>query len=145
MSSAAITVEGFIARDLTFRTAGTHEVIDVTVPVTPQKNDGGKWVDAGETVWFDATFWDDHARALLMVAEKGSLVQISGTPTARAYLKKDGTPASSISIDRPTIAVVVRRPAKGSQQPSAPVQSTVDESWAASPAGYADAGSELPF
>lgn len=116
MSRASIAVEGFISNDLTVRQAGNYRVVDVTVPVTPQKQVDGRWEDAGETEWYKATFWDDHGDAVLQSCQKGSLVTITGGLKTSTY-EKNGTAKVSLEITNPTLAVVVRRPKKGASSP----------------------------
>lgn len=115
MSSAEITVTGFVANDLEVRQAGEHRVVEVSIPHTPRKFDKARneWVDAGETTWFQGTFWNDHATAVLTSLEKGSLVTMTGTAELEVYSKRDGTPGGKVKVTNPEIAVVVRRPRKG--------------------------------
>ena len=116
MSKAAIAVEGFVSNEPSTRTAGSHTVIDITVPVTPQKFKDGKWEDSGETVWFKASFWDEHVPAILTTIDKGSLVTLAGDGIkATTY----GDPVKvSIEISNPQIALVIRRPKKGASSPA---------------------------
>lgn len=145
MSKAAVTIEAFVANELTIRTAGDHRVVDVSLPHTPsRKNDRGEWEDAGPTTWYQATFWDEHADAILNSIEKGSLVTVSGFPELEVYEKRDGTPGGKVLVKFPTLAVVVRKPKRGTTQPR------VEEPWATSapddvwstPGNYND---ETPF
>lgn len=132
MSKANITVEAFVANELSVRIAGDHRVVDVSLPHTPsKKNDQGEWVDAGPTTWYQATFWDGHADVVLQSIEKGSLVIVSGYPEIEVYRKNDGEPGGKVKINFPTLAVVVRRPKAGVK-----IQAP-DEPWA-QPAPGAD-------
>lgn len=117
MSSAEITVTGFVANELEVRQAGEHTVVEVSVPHTIRRFDKARneWVDAGDTTWFQATFWNDHATAVLTSLEKGSLVTMTGTAELEVYSKRDGTPGGKVKVTNPEIAVVVRRPRKGEQ------------------------------
>ena len=114
MSEATITIEGFVAVEVTPREAGSHRVAEVVVAHTPRKKDDrGNWVDDGDATWYKATFWDEHADAVLDRVSKGDLVQLSGGLKASTYAKKDGTTAVSLELVWPTIAVVVRKPKRG--------------------------------
>ncbi|WP_193510455.1 single-stranded DNA-binding protein [Cryobacterium sp. BB736] len=125
MSKATITLEGFVANDIEIRNAGTHRVVELSVPHTPsKKNDAGQWEDTGPTTWFSATFWDEHADAVMDTVQKGSLVHVSGSVELEVYAKRDGTPGGKVKVMFPTVAVVVRRPKRGTTQPA--------ESWAPS-------------
>lgn len=124
MSKAIVTVEGFISNELSLREAAGKNVLDVTVPVTPQKKTDNGWEDSGDTVWYKATFWEDLATAVLMSVEKGALVSLTGTPRVDIYTKADGSTSVSVVVSNPQIARIVR---KGK---AAPVQ----ESWSAEPA-----------
>ena len=147
MAKATLTIEGFIATEMKVREVTGHRIVDVTVPVTPQKkNQQGVWEDSGDTVWFKAAFWDEHGDAVLGSVEKGSLVTLTGTPKLDLYLK-EGAAAGSISLDFPTIAKVVRRPKRGGSTegqwaPSTPAPADpAGDSWNTPPAQ----SDETPF
>lgn len=130
MSKSAISIEGFVANELGLREAGGKNVLDVSIPVTPQRLVDGKWEDVGETVWWRASFWEDHAGAVLMGVEKGSLVTVTGTGVrVDTYTKNDGTTGVNLSVINPTIAAVIRRPPKGQNRPA---NAPVADSWATS-------------
>lgn len=150
MSKATITVESFIANDLEVKTAGTHRVVELSLPHTPQKQVEGAWVDAGPTTWFSATFWDEFADGVLVSVNKGTLVTVTGVPELEVYTKRDGTAGAKIKLQFPTLAVVVRKPKRGAPAaspaaaevwaPSAPAAESADV-WA-TPAAFTD---ETPF
>ena len=127
MSKLAISIEGFIANELKVREVTGHRVVDVSVPHTPsKKNAAGEWEDTGPTEWFRATFWDEHADAVLDSVEKSSLVTITGGLKTSTYEKTAGGTAVQLEILYPVLAKVVRRPARGSSSRGAA------EQWAAS-------------
>jgi single-stranded DNA-binding protein len=149
MSKAALAIEGFVSNDLEVRTAGTHRVVDVSVPHTPSKQVDGQWVNEDDkTVWFTATFWDAHADAVLDTVQKGSLVALTGSVELEVYAKRDGLPGGKINVTNPVIAVVVRKPKRGAaapiEHPWAVPESHVDQDDDAQPASpiYSD---EVPF
>jgi len=135
MAKSDIRIEGFVANEITFRDANGKQVVDVSVPVTPQKKDEqtGRWEDTGETVWYRASFWEDHAQVVAQTVEKGSLVWLAGTGIKiDQYSKKDGTPGVNLSITNPTIARIAQKPRRGSSVGStARSNAASDEPWAA--------------
>lgn len=143
MSNANITVTGFVANDLEVRQAGEHRVVEVSVPHTPRRFDKtrNEWVDAGDTTWFQGTFWDEHGDAVLQSLEKGSLVTLAGEAQLEVYSKRDGTPGGKVKITKPEISVVVRRPKRGEQASAASSVTAADDAWA-TPGTYSD---ETPF
>jgi len=140
MGKAAIAVEGFVSNEPKTRTAGSHTVIDITVPVTPQRKVDGKWEDTGDTVWYKASFWDEHVPAILTTIDKGSLVTVTGDGIKTQTYEKDGSTKVSVEITNPQLALVIRRPKKGSP---------AEEPWASSvPGPVVDSwvnDSETPF
>jgi len=119
MSKLAISIEGFIANELKIREVTGHRVVDVSVPHTPsKKNQAGEWEDTGATEWFRATFWDEHADAVLDTVQKGSLVTLTGGLKSTTYEKTAGGTAVQLEILFPVLAAVVRRPARGSSSAS---------------------------
>ena len=142
MSKLAISIEGFIANELKVREVTGHRVVDVSVPHTQsKKNAAGEWEDTGATEWFRATFWDEHADAVLDSVQKGSLVILSGGLKSGTYEKTSGGTAVQLEILYPVIAAVVRRPARGASSRGAA------EQWAAStPAAEPwNADASVPF
>ena len=128
MSKASISIEGYISNELTMREVTGHRVLDVSVPHTPSKfNEQTKvWEDNGPTTWYRATFWDEHADAVLQSVEKGSLVTLTGGQKIDLYQKKDGTWAANVTLVWPVIAAVVRKPKRGDSGPP-------QEQWATTP------------
>jgi len=98
MSKLAISIEGFIANELAIREVTGHRVLDVSVPHTPRKQENGEWVDAGPTEWFRATFWDEHADAVLFNTGKGDLVTLTGGLKSGSYTKNDGGTGISVEV-----------------------------------------------
>ena len=152
MSKATLTIEGFVAKELEFRDAGQHRVVEIVVPVTPSKKVNGEWVEEKDkTVWFEATFWDEHADVLSGLVQKGSLVTMTGGVELEVYMKRDQTPGAKVKLSFPTIAVVVRRPKRGEVRPqqteqwaeSAPAEpASGGDVWNAPAGGFND---ETPF
>lgn len=139
MSKFDIDIEAYVANEPEIRQAGNHRVVDLSLPHTPRKFDKQKneWVDAGDTVWAQATFWDEHADMVMQTVTKGTLVRVTGAAELEVYEKRDGTPGGKIRVAFPSLAVVVRRPKPGTTAPVA-----ADDSWgapAAAPSGPIEA------
>lgn len=124
MSKATISVEGFVTKDPELRQANGKAVIAVDVAHTPRKKDGNDWVDAGPTIWFQASFWERDAQAIAASVRKGTLVTVTGQPELNVYSKQDGSPGVSVRIKFGTLGVIPRdsaqQPAYGSNTPPTP-------------------------
>jgi len=130
MSKATITIEGFTARDPETREVTGHSITTVTVPVTPQKkNQQGAWEDTGDTVWYQAEFWDDHGQAVAEHVRKGHLVIVSGELEVKAWQAGEKSGTNTI-VKFPTISVVVRKPARGAQAQNGANDGPKSEPWA---------------
>jgi single stranded DNA-binding protein len=129
MSKATITVEGFVTKDPETRQAGGKAVVSVDIAHTPRKKDGDKWVDAGDTIWFQASFWERDAAPVAAAIVKGTLVTVTGSPELNMYQKQDGTTAVTIRIKGATIGVIPRE-ATNSHQSTGQGQ----QGWATAPA-----------
>ena len=105
MSTAMITIEGFAARDAELKfTPNGRAVLEVTVPITPQKkNDQGGWDDVGETAWYRCALWGSQAESTQIA--KGSLVQIVGTLKPRTW-EKDGKGGTSLEVTVKSIGIL---------------------------------------
>lgn len=141
MSKATTTIEGFVANDLEIRDVNGHRVVKVSVPHTPRKLDKqtNQWVDAGETAWFTASFWDEAVEPIIGAVTKKTLVTITGQPAPRGYTKQDGTIAVETELKFATLGVIPR-----AQQPaqSAPAQTpTSTDAWT-TPGSFGD---DTPF
>jgi single-strand DNA-binding protein len=108
MSKATITVEGFVSKDPEMRQVNGKNVIAVDIAHTPRKKDGDQWVDAGETMWFQASFWDRDAQPIASSVRKGTLVTVTGQPELNVYSKNDGTPGVSVRIKFGTLGIIPR-------------------------------------
>jgi single-strand DNA-binding protein len=108
MSKATISIEGFVANEVGIRDAKGHRVLDVSIPVTPQKpKPEGGWEDTGPTVWYRASFWDEHADALLGLVEKSSLVHLQGGVKVEPW-ERNGRSGINLIVTNPVL-VPVRR------------------------------------
>lgn len=129
MSRAPQAIEGFVAKDLELRQAAGKLVVEVSVPVTPQKQDeSGKWVDNGDTVWYRATFWEGHAEAVADTIRKGSLVLLTGTGIKVDMWTSGDKSGVNLVVTNPQIAAIVRRPKRGEVRP----QQGNEDAWASS-------------
>lgn len=126
MSKATVTVEGFVTKDPDMRQVNGKNVIAVDIAHTPRKKDGDLWVDAGETIWFQASFWDRDAQPIAAAVRKGTLVTVTGQPDLNVYTKNDGTPGVSVRIKFGTLGIIPRGSA---QQPSGAPNITPQQQW----------------
>lgn len=140
MSKATTTIEGFVANDLEVRDVNGHRVVKVTVPHTPRKLDKqtNQWVDAGETAWFSASFWDDAVDPIVATVFKKALVTITGQPAPRGYTKQDGTIAVETELKFATLGVI---PRADQPQPAQSTPAPSQEPWS-TPGSFGD---DTPF
>lgn len=145
MSRATITIDGFVSNDPKLEETRTgKQVVKITVPHTPRKlnEQTREWEDAGETTWYDATFWDDHATVVYDTLRKGDAVILTGGLKVSAW-ESSGKLGVNVEVVFPTIAKVARKPKRGQAPPadswSAPPETT--DAWAPAP----ETGSEVPF
>lgn len=151
MSRATITVEGFVSKDPELRTVNGKPVVAVDIPHTPRKKDGDQWVDAGDTIWFQASFWEKDAQAIVSSVRKGTLVTVTGQPDLNVYTKGDGSTGVSFRIRFGTLGIIPRE----SQEPRTAPNTAPQPQWDAPAGNGAQAGSwqtagdiadaELPF
>jgi single-stranded DNA-binding protein len=146
MSKATITVEGFVSKDPELRTANGKPVIAVDIPHTPRKKDGDQWVDAGETIWFQAGFWERDAQSIADTVRKGTLVTVTGFPELNVYTRQDGTPGVNVRIKGGTLGIIPRQPQRGEgASNTAPASPSPTEPWNAPQAGAQNAWSTAPI
>lgn len=100
MGKAMTTIDGVVGnvKDLKFTPSG-KAVVDVSVAVTPRREQNGEWVDM-TTMWFTATFWGKKAERLVEGGvKKGDLIVVSGEVTLHEYVKKDGGTGQEFKIN----------------------------------------------
>jgi single-strand DNA-binding protein len=93
---------GNIGRDATIKTMD-RGVIAINFPVAHNKN----WRDkrTGETktktTWVNCTIWkkEGSTQRILDFLKKGALVELEGTPFAKAYAQEDGTIRTEIRLN----------------------------------------------
>ena len=147
MAKAVITIEGFVARDPETRNVTGHTITQVTVPVTPQKkNRDGAYEDSGDTIWYQAEFWDEHGDRIASDIRKGMLVTLTGGLEVKTWATADKS-GVNVNVTFPTIGVIVRKPKRDGSNGGS--NATTEEPWATTaPAnsgavqGYSD---EVPF
>jgi single stranded DNA-binding protein len=118
MSKAEIRVEGFVTKDPELRQHNGKSVIAVDIAHTPRKKDGDQWVDAGETIWFQASFWEKDAEAIASSVRKSTLVTVTGQPELNVYQRQDGTPGVSVRIKFGTLGIIPREAQSASYAPN---------------------------
>lgn len=150
MSKASITVECLVTKDPEMRQAAGKNVVSVDLAHTPRKKEGNDWVDAGETIWFQASFWDRDAQPIMDAVRKGTLVTVTGQPELNVYKKQDGTPGVSVRIKFGTLGIIPRAASNTPQnapqgqqgwEQAAPAKTAAPDAWATTPS-YTD---ETPF
>ena len=93
---------GNIGRDATIKTMD-RGVIAINFPVAHNKN----WRDkrTGETktktTWVNCTIWkkEGSTQRILDFLKKGALVELEGTPFAKAYVQEDGSIRTEIRLN----------------------------------------------
>jgi single-strand DNA-binding protein len=89
------TITGNVGKDPSFRyTASGKAVASFSLAHTPRaKNDAGEWVDAGETIWYRVTAWEDLAEQVANTITKGMRMEVELTAKGvqdRPWTDKDG-------------------------------------------------------
>lgn len=143
MSKATISVEGFVTKDPELRQYNGKSVIAVDIAHTPRKKDGNDWVDAGETIWFQASFWEREAEAIAASVRKSTLVTVTGQPELNLYQRQDGTTSVTVRIKFGTLGIIPREQQYQQSSP-APQQSTQPQSGSWGTAGQI-ADAEVPW
>lgn len=144
MSKATMTIEGFVASDPELRNHNGKSVVNVTIPHTPRRKNQqtGQYEDAGETLWVQASFWEQAADAIAAEVRKGTLVTVTGIPELNVYTKNDGSTAAQLRLVFGTLAIIPRAESRQPAYAGAPQQQAVsDEPWS-TPGSFGD---DSPF
>lgn len=142
MSKATISVEGFVTKDPELRQHNGKSVIAVDIAHTPRKKEGDQWVDAGDTIWFQASFWEREAEAIAASVRKSTLVTVTGQPELNLYQRQDGTTSATVRIKFGTLGIIPREQQHQQSSPAPQQQGAqTQDAWSAG-GSYTD---EIPF
>ena len=86
----SITAQGNIGRDPELKQVGANQVASFSLAASTGKD---------ETTWIECSVWGARSDVAMRFLKKGGSITVSGRAKTRAYLKKDGTAASSIELD----------------------------------------------
>jgi single-strand DNA-binding protein len=111
-------------------------VANFSVAVTPRvKNKQTEQWEDGETQWFRATAWRDHAENIAAAVHKGTELLITGRQRLRTY-EKNGATGTSLELDVEHVALLISTFAP--KQSRGGSQRAQQDDWAANTAGYDD-------
>jgi single stranded DNA-binding protein len=130
MSSAPITITGYVAKEPEVRTTNSGKsVVTVSVPHQRSKKlDGGGYEKLGATTWIEATFWEADADAIGNQVHKGSEVIITGQLESEGFTTREGHERTKLVIVYPRLAVVVKGQRDGGGR-GGPVTQSDGEPW----------------
>ncbi len=146
-------IKGNLGRDADLRfTKNGTPVASFSIAHTPRrKNDKDEWEDAGETVWYRVTAWDDMATEAAEMLRKGMRVEVELTSAGvkdREYTKRDGTQGISRNectaqrITLPDGTVLGFAPA---QRVKAADTNPDNDPWASQADPWATPATDVPF
>ena len=95
MSKLTMQVIGHLGGDAVVKNANGKNVIEFSIAHSE------KWRDASQvlhekTTWAKCSYWTDKTN-IAQYLTKGSLIEVSGQPSASAYMK-DGNPMASLEM-----------------------------------------------
>ncbi len=84
---------GAIADPVLRWTPQQKAVVELRLNATASNRDKstGHWSEMGAPLWISATFWDDEARYLSSVLNKGDRVSVEGTLVLETFHRRDGS------------------------------------------------------
>ena len=139
MSSATVTIEGFVAQDSVLKfTPSGDAVCEFSIPHTPQRRTpSGEWEDTGPTAWYRCAAWGRPAEMYAELLVKGMRVKVTGPLTVREYETRDGEKRTSLDVRADQVGIA--RPRDGWPQAPRP---TSRDPWGAG--GVSQAAASMP-
>jgi single-strand DNA-binding protein len=101
MAKNRITIQGRIGKDPELKTVGDETIAEFSLAFTPWSKSKGE----GETIWFNVSFWNKNADAVMDFYRKGDLVEVEGVFGLNKWTK-DGVEKSAFTILGQSIAEV---------------------------------------
>lgn len=109
MNDIQITMPGNLVADPELRyTPNGVAVASLRIASTPRMNKGGKWVDAGDTVFLDVVAWRTLGENAANELHKGDRVTVNGRLRQRSYETKEGQKRTVYEIHADDIAPSLR-------------------------------------
>lgn len=93
MAKNRLTIQGRIGKDPELKAVGDEAVAEFSLAFTPWSKSKGE----GETIWFDVSFWNKNADAVMDFYRKGDLVEVEGVFGYKRHVK-DGVEKIYLSI-----------------------------------------------
>lgn len=145
MRQEALTrVKGYLAKDAELRrTRDGRSVLGLTVPFQRSRfnKQTNEYERIGETLWTQATLWDEVAEAFAPRLLKGTPVIVEGVPEIRLW-EKDGRTGTSFELLFAQVSVVADVPRHERAQSAAPQAAAPQEDAWATPGAWGD---DTPF
>jgi len=141
-----LTIAGRLGRDAEHKTLPSgKEVINFPVAVDIGRGENK------QTLWVDCALWGERAAKLQPYLVKGKSVTLAGDFNVRAYLKKDGQPAATITCDVQRLTLQGGSQAEQTAAPAIPKPAMIPSAWQApkpqrpAPPTEAELDDDIPF
>jgi single-strand DNA-binding protein len=140
------TFAGRLGRDAELKTLNSgKEVVNFAVAVDKRRG------DTTETLWIDCSLFGDRAAKLQPYLVKGKSVTVSGDLDHRAYIKKDGSAAGTMTLDVQRLTLQGGRDAEQTEAPAPAKPAMTPSTWSApkqsrpAPPTEQSLNDEIPF
>lgn len=134
---AKTKVQGYLAKDAELRTTRDgRSVLGLTVPFQRSRfnKQTNEYENIGDTLWTQATLWDDAAVEFAPKLLKGTPVIIEGVPEIRTW-EKDGRTGVNFGLLFAQVSIVAEVPRRAQQQAQ---QADPADAWTAPGASWDD-------
>lgn len=128
---STIDITGNLGADARINTAGGSLVAGFTVAYTPRKPQGDDWVDAGPTLWFDVSAWDELADKYGDDLRKGTRVRVIGKLGSREH---EGKTYMTVRAEMLKVIAPKSQPRTSSTHAAASQGYAPADPWATAPA-----------
>ena len=89
---------GHVGRSPELREVGNSQVASFSLAVSNKWTDKSTGEQRENTNWYTCSVWGKQADVIMRYVNKGDALFCEGTPTARAYIGKDGEARASLEL-----------------------------------------------
>lgn len=113
----SVRLRGFLGADVKVATLESgRQVAEFSVAVSVRRKNGDTWEDV-RTDWANCSAWGNLIPSVAGLV-KGTLVEVEGRLTPRAYLSKEGEAKAETRVTVDRVFIVPRAPKEPAEQPA---------------------------
>lgn len=113
MTSAVLTLTGWVAKDPAERKMGDKNVVEITLSVSV-------WAGREQTDWYKVQFWGKAGEQALEKIKKGARIQVFGKQRIEKWTNKDNVEMTQPTVSATEFVLIAKSKDEAREQAAAP-------------------------